>query len=74
MTLYRAGIISDAPDKKFRPNDNITREEFVKMIVCAFAGDTASAPHKFADEVDGAWYNTYLSKAYDHVSPRQAFS
>ena len=64
MTLYRAGIISDAPDKKFRPIDNITREEFVKMIVCAFAGDTASAPHKFADEVDGAWYNTYLSKAY----------
>ncbi|MBR3934413.1 MAG: S-layer homology domain-containing protein [Clostridia bacterium] len=64
MTLYKNGIISEAADKKFRPNDNITREEFVKMIVCAFANDTAPASHRFSDEIDGAWYNTYLAKAY----------
>jgi len=64
MTLYKSGIISHPSDGRFRPNDNITREEFVKMLVCAFATDATSASHRFSDEAEGMWYNEYLAKAY----------
>jgi len=64
MSLYNKGVISASSDKKFRPNDNITREEFVKMIVCAFASDVSPTAHIFADATPGAWYNSYLSVAY----------
>lgn len=64
MTLYKKGVISPAADNKFRPGDMVTREEFVKMIVCAFLGNADYASHRFADEADGAWYSLYLSKAY----------
>ncbi len=64
MTLYNEGVLSASSDKKFRPNDNVTREEFVKMIVCAFVKDASSTSHRFADAQEGAWYNSYLSIAY----------
>jgi len=64
MTLYKEGIVSYPTDGKFRPNDKITREEFVKMVVCAFISNAPYSTHRFADEVENAWYNEYLSKAY----------
>lgn len=65
LTLHKSGIISDpASDSKYRPNDAITREEFVKLLVCAFATDTEYQSHKFADEENSAWYNKYLSISY----------
>jgi len=64
MTLYKSGVISYPADGKFRPNDNITREEFVKMLVCAFGETAPYSEHRFTDEAEGAWYNAYLNKAY----------
>lgn len=64
MKLYNAGVISAADDNKFRPDDNITREEFVKLVVCAFLEDTEASNYKFADAEADGWYNEYLAKAY----------
>ena len=64
MSLYSANIISYPADGKFRPDDDITREEFVKMIVCAFGESAPVIEHHFTDEAEDAWYNEYLSKAY----------
>lgn len=63
MKLYEEGIVSAAENKKFRPNDNITREEFIKLVVCAFTKDTTAMKNSFTDAVEGAWYNEYLDKA-----------
>lgn len=62
--LYNQGIISKADDKKFRPGDNITREEFVKLIICAFYDNLSADEHEFSDADRNAWYSTYLWTAY----------
>jgi len=64
MKLFDEGIVSASSDGRFRPDDNITREEFVKLIVCAFAPDAEASSHKFTDATENAWYNEYISKAY----------
>lgn len=60
--LYERGIISGKGDKIFCPDDNITREEFVKLIVEMFSlkGDFGTA---FSDNTKEKWYYEYLSAA-----------
>ena len=65
MSLCEKGIIAKPNDKKFRPADNITREEFTKMMVVALYSGATADDHKFTDETDGAWYNYYLDVAYE---------
>jgi hypothetical protein len=60
LILCEKGIIAKPNDKKFRPADNITREEFTKMMVVALYSGATADDHKFTDETDGAWYNYYL--------------
>lgn len=64
-TLFSKGIISKSEDGRFRPNDSITREEFTKLVVCAFSDEQQYEQKLFSDSVDGAWYNKYISIAYD---------
>ena len=46
------------------PNDLVTREQFIKMMVAAF-GITANAQDTgFKDVVPGMWYETYVNTAY----------
>lgn len=65
LSLYSAGIIAGAADGKFRPADNILREEFVKLIVSMIYGNVDSVSHIFTDTDGAAWYAPYLSKAYE---------
>ncbi len=62
--LHENGVVSKPTDGRFRPNDSVTREEFVKMLVSAFYSNVPESSHSFTDAVNGAWYNEYLSKAY----------
>lgn len=62
--LHEKGVVSKPADGKFRPNDSVTREEFVKMLVTAFYADALPASHTFTDAENGAWYTEYLLKAY----------
>jgi len=65
LSLHKKGIVSSSDNKKFRPDDNITREEFVKLLVCAFASDVSGAYHAFTDSESGSWYVAYLSKSWN---------
>lgn len=63
-TLYEKKIISGYEDNSFKPNNTITREEFVVIILNALG---ISANHnieaEYTDVVSGAWYEGYIVAA-----------
>ena len=56
LTLHAKGIISGYGNKQFAPNNNIKREEFVKLVVGAYYSDEAAAAVTFSDVNANAWY------------------
>ena len=64
IALAQMGILSGEGDGTFRPNDSITREEFCKLAVEAFVPDAEAAAVSFTDVPAGAWYCSYVQKAY----------
>lgn len=63
--LYKASVISPAADKRFRPGDSITREEFIKLVVCAFKIQNNDAKCSFSDVNESDWFYSFVSSAYD---------
>ncbi len=61
-SLSKIGVINGNGDGTFLPDKNVTREEFVKMVVIAFNLPEAENV-SFADVKDGAWYQDYISRA-----------
>ena len=61
--LYEDGIFSGYSDGSFQPYSNITRAEFVKIIVAAFDFETNGMDCTFADVSKDAWYYRYISSA-----------
>lgn len=66
MNLYNKGIISEAPDGRFRPDDSITRAEFVKLLVSALGIKDASARVTLSDVSSGDWYYDYVAIAVEN--------
>ena len=62
--LTDKGIINGRSENIFAPNENITREEFVKIITVAFEIGTTNESAGFIDVEDGEWYETYVNSAY----------
>jgi len=62
-TLKQRGIISESEDNCFNPNRNVTREEFVKMLVCAMGLSTEGRKTNLKDLDMGAWYYGYVAAA-----------
>lgn len=60
-TLAGSGIVSGDINGNFRPQDNITRAEFAKLIVSAFSVPEGKA--EFADVPETSWYAPYVSNA-----------
>lgn len=60
--LVENGIV--AKDVNFRPNDNVKREEYVKMLVMAFGLHDENANCDFADVSEDDWYYSYVASAY----------
>lgn len=61
--LVEQSVISGYPDGSFRPNGNVTRAEFVKMLGSAFhlvGGGTLP----FDDVTPSDWYYNYILAAY----------
>lgn len=71
--LCKRGIIAMNEEKTFSPNRNITREEFVKMIVMAMGILDNSAQSDFADIKADEWSYPYVSSAvkYGIVTGKQ---
>lgn len=61
--LAENDIISGDGDQRFRPNEHIKREEFVKMLVTAFQLEAEAAPNPFDDVSDTQWYAPYIAVA-----------
>lgn len=65
-SLYARGIINGKADKLFAPEDYITREEFVKLIVELFGFSDESYYAGFSDVGREEWYYKYVAIAYKH--------
>ena len=62
--LASKGVVSGKGDGKFYPNDTVTREEFVKIIVEAFKIYSNTATVEFEDVDSGRWSYGYIASAY----------
>ena len=63
VELAQQGIISGKADRLFYPNDNITREEVVKIIVLSMFKNAEKADISFADVDDNEWYAGFVKQA-----------
>lgn len=59
--LYAVGAISAA--EQFRPNDSVTREEFVKLMAVTLRLAKTSQTADFTDVAADAWYAPYIAAA-----------
>lgn len=62
--LAAAGYVNGKDGKNFRPNDYITREEFVKILVSALGLKADASETIFNDVPANAWYAGYVNVAY----------
>ena len=66
-SMYKEKIVSGKTETEFKPNDNITRAEFTKIIVMLLNGDLVKqgdTDKYFADVQQNSWYSSYVYKAY----------
>jgi len=61
--LAGKGIVNGYEDKTFKPNNKVTREEFVTIIVRAFNVYKEDAKCKFKDISDSDWSYKYVASA-----------
>lgn len=64
--LAEMGVLRGKEYKLFYPNDNITREEFVKMLTVAYKLDTENKTAKFADVNADDWFMPYVAAALEN--------
>jgi len=65
LYLAEKQIINGKGNYKFAPNDEITREEFLKIILNAFELTSSNtAKTTFKDVADNAWYKPFVETAY----------
>ena len=62
--LAEKGIIGGYDDNTYKPEKNVTREEFVKMIVNATGLYDASATCEFGDVNTTDWHYVYVASAF----------
>ena len=60
-------IVNGNPDGNFYPENSVTREEFLKMLLLAMGIETTAtdAAAVFADVDGSAWYAPYVAAAYE---------
>ena len=61
--LSGEGIVSGDGTGYFGPNDNITREQFLKMLLLAVGAEFDNAENIFGDVLDDGWYKDYVLTA-----------
>ena len=65
IALAKRGVISGYGDGSFKPDNNITREEVVKIIVESFSLLDKEATCDFNDVLPFEWYAGYVASAYN---------
>lgn len=64
-SLASLGIVNGVGEGKFDPARYVTREEFVKMIVGAFAGINKNAKVSFKDINENDWCYPFIATAFE---------
>ncbi len=64
--LCEAKVISGTGDGKFEPDREVTREEFVKMLVIAMGLEITEETTQFEDVVSDSWYEEYIKTAVEN--------
>lgn len=64
-TLKEKNIISGYPDGSFMPSREVSREEFVKMLILALGITEFTGENSFSDVSLGSWYEPYINTAVD---------
>ncbi|MBR7163560.1 MAG: S-layer homology domain-containing protein [Clostridia bacterium] len=64
--LYARGIVGGKAEGIFAPEDSITREEFVKLIIELFDMKDDNATTTFVDVPADAWYYSYVASAQQY--------
>ena len=62
--LAKNGIVAGYDDNTFKPHKNITREEFIKMVVAAQGISLNANACALADVDQSKWYAPYVNAAY----------
>lgn len=62
--MAEKGYVSGRGDGTFDPSGDITRAEFVKIIVGAFGLSNKAESVEFNDVADGDWYREFVAIAY----------
>ncbi len=63
--LYREGVIDGVSAKQFQPNANVTREQFIKIIVNTFGLKGNGTATKLADVDQNEWYAPFINTAVE---------
>ena len=63
--LYERNVISGKGGKIFDPAGNVTRAEFIKMIMGAYSISILEGDCPFTDVSKGDWFYSYTSAAYN---------
>lgn len=64
--LAKAKVISGMGDGKYEPQANVTREQFAKMLICAFELDIVEGTTPYEDLDEEKWSYPYLVSAYKY--------
>jgi len=62
--LSNDGVINGMGNSLFKPNDNVTREQFIKMLVCAMNINADGKEPTFIDVNENDWFYPYISAAF----------
>ncbi len=70
--LSDKGIINGYPDGSFRPDGNVTRAEFAKMLCLSFDSEKEA---KAFNDIEGHWAEKYIDSAAGYMyCPEEGFS
>jgi hypothetical protein len=61
--LYKKGVVSGTGNGEFQPQREVTREEFIKMLLLALEYKIEDGDSDFDDVSDDAWYSSYIYSA-----------
>lgn len=64
--LRSSGIVSGYSDGTYKPQGNVTRAEFVTMLVKAFLSEYTGEEESFADVKKDSWSYKYIMSAYEN--------
>lgn len=64
--LAEMGVLRGKEYRLFYPNDNITREEFVKMLTVAYKLNIENKTAKFTDVNADDWFMPYVAAAFEN--------